>query len=67
MLEALWAIVTFPFRLVGWAVALVGRGVGLALGFALMAVGVAFWAATWLPLGIPLFIVGLLITVKAIG
>jgi hypothetical protein len=67
MLEPLWWVVTFPFRLVGIVVAVLGRAVALVLGFVLMVAGFAFCAGSWLPLGIPLFIIGLLFTLKAIG
>jgi hypothetical protein len=67
MLDTLWSILTFPFRLVGWVVALIGRAFGLVLGFLLMMVGIALWANTWMPVGIPMFIVGLLITLRSLG
>ncbi len=67
MWNALWAILTFPLRLIGSLVAILGRAVGLILGFVLMVAGVAFWAGTLLVIGIPLFVVGLLVTIKALG
>jgi hypothetical protein len=67
MLDLIWAILTFPFRAIGWVVALCGRVVALVIGFALMVAGVAVWANGWLPMGLPLFIIGLLLTLKAIG
>jgi hypothetical protein len=67
MLAALWSILTSPFRLVGWVVGLFGRLVGVALGFALMVVGVALCAASWLVVGLPLFVVGLLVTLRSLG
>lgn len=67
MIDAIWSILTLPFRLIGWVVAMLGRVVGLTLGFVLMMLGVAFWANSWMPLGIPLFIVGLLLTLRSLG
>jgi hypothetical protein len=67
MLDALWSILTFPFRLVGWVVAILGRAVGLVLGFLFMMVGIALWANTWMPVGVPLFIIGLLLTLRSLG
>lgn len=66
MLAVLWSIVTLPFRLIGRAVELVGRFVGAAIGFVLMVVGVAICAARFWPIGLPLFLVGLLITMKSL-
>lgn len=67
MLGTLWWVVTLPFRLIGLAVEFVGRAVGVVLGFALMVVGMALCAAAWLPLGVPVFVVGLLVTLKCLG
>ena len=63
----LWLIVTSPFRLIGWVAALLGRLVGVVLGFTLMVVGVALCAANiFIVLGLPLFIVGLILALKAL-
>ena len=71
MLEAvlgtLWALLTFPFRLVARVVDLLGRLTGLLLGFALMVLGVALGASPWFMIGIPLFIVGLIVTLRCLG
>jgi len=67
MFTAVWSILTLPFRLVGMLVALVGRFVGLILGFALMVLGVALGAGAFFPVGIPLFIVGLILTLKSLS
>ena len=66
MLGALWSIVTLPFRLVGWAVEIFGRLVGVVLGFLLMVVGVAFCAAPLYVVGIPLFVIGLLLALRSL-
>jgi hypothetical protein len=66
MLGAIWTVVTLPFRLLMWLVEWLGRLTALALGFVLMVVGVALWASPLLIVGIPVFIVGLLITLRSL-
>lgn len=66
MLGILWEIVTFPFRLIGWVVGLFGRLVAVLIGFALMVVGVALCAASLLPVGLPLFVIGLILALKSL-
>lgn len=63
---ALWTVVTLPFRLVGWVVEMLGRLVGVLLGFGLMVVGVALCAASLFILGIPVFVVGLILALKSL-
>lgn len=67
VLGAIWAVVTLPFRLVVWVIETLGRLVGLVFGFSLMVVGVALWAGPLFLIGIPLFIVGLLLTLRCLG
>jgi hypothetical protein len=67
VLGALWAVVTLPFRLLIWVVEMLGRLTALAVGFTLMVVGVAFWAGPLPLLGIPVFVVGLLLTLRSLG
>jgi hypothetical protein len=67
MLGALWTILTLPFRLIAWVVELVGRLTGVVLGFALMVIGVALCSGAFLPLGIPLFVVGLVLLLRSLG
>ena len=67
MLGAIWTVVTLPFRLVLGAVELLGRLTGLVLGFALMVVGVALSASPFYIVGIPVFLVGLVLTLRSIG
>jgi hypothetical protein len=67
MLDLIWGILTFPFRAIGWVVGLFGRAIGLAIGFSLMVAGVALWANGWLPVGLPVFVIGLLLTLRALG
>ena len=67
MLEALWFILTSPFRLVGWVVGLFGRLLSVVIGFTLMVLGVALCAASWMIFGIPLFVIGLIVTLRGLG
>lgn len=62
----LWSVVLLPFRLLIGAVELFGRLVALALGFVLMVIGVAVCAGPLVIVGIPLFVVGLIITMRAL-
>ncbi|SIO39913.1 hypothetical protein SAMN05444166_4377 [Singulisphaera sp. GP187] len=64
---AIWSVVTLPFRLVVWVVETLGRLSGLVFGFVLMVVGVALWAGPLSLIGIPLFIVGLVLTLRSVG
>jgi hypothetical protein len=67
VLGTVWAILTFPFRLVAWFINLLGRLTGLLIGFALMVLGVALGASPLFMIGIPLFIIGLIMTLKSLG
>ena len=67
MIGALWSILTSPFRLVAAVVALCGRLVGAIGGFALMVVGVAFCSGALYPLGLPMFVLGLILTLRCLG
>jgi hypothetical protein len=67
VLGTVWSILTFPFRLVAWAVDMLGRMTGLILGFALMVLGVALGAGPFYMFGIPLFIIGLILTLRCLG
>ena len=67
MLRAIWWAVALPFRLIFKVVELFGRLSAFILGFALMVVGVAFWAGPLFLIGIPLFVVGLVVTLRALG
>lgn len=66
VLGTLWSVVTLPVRLLVWMVEWLGRITALALGFVLMVVGVALWAGPLFIIGIPLFVVGLFITVRSL-
>ena len=67
MLGVIWTIVTLPIRLIAWVLDFLGRAIGLAIGFALMVLGVAVGAGPSLVLGVPIFIVGLLLTLRSLG
>ena len=62
----LWSVILVPFRLRIGAVELFGRLVALVLGFILMVLGVAVCAGPLIIVGIPLFVVGLIITMRAL-
>jgi hypothetical protein len=66
VLGALWSVVTLPFRLLARLVELFGRLAALAIGFVLMVVGFALWAGALAVVGIPTFIVGLLLTLRSL-
>ena len=65
--RAAWWVVTLPFRVVFGAISLLGRATGVAVGFALMVVGMALGAGPFFLIGIPLFLVGLLLTLRCLG
>src|SRR5262249_59376534 len=60
-IRALWFVVSLPFRLVFWTIAWLGRATAVVLGFTLMVVGMALWAGPLFFVGIPLFLVGLVL------
>lgn len=67
VLRTIWMLITLPFRLVIWLVELLGRLTGLVLGFVLMVVGMALIASPFIVVGVPLFIIGLLLTLRSLG
>ena len=67
ILGILWATITLPLRLVIGIIGVAGRLVGIFLGFMVMVVGVALWAGPLFILGIPLFVVGLLLTLRCLS
>lgn len=62
-----WFLVTLPFRLLILLIGLVGRLFGVATGFTIMVVGMALWAGPFFIIGIPMFIIGLLIMLRSLG
>jgi len=67
MLRAVWSIFTWPFRLIAGLIGLIGRSLGVGLGFALMVLGIAICSGSLLILGIPVFVIGLLVTLRCLG
>ena len=67
MLGVIWSILTLPIRLLGWTVDFLSRLTGLGIGFALMVVGVALGAGPSMAMGIPVFVIGLLLTLRSLG
>jgi len=67
MLGVIWTILTLPIRLVVWVLDFLSRATGLAIGFALMVLGVALGAGPSLILGVPIFVIGLLLTLRSLG
>ena len=65
--SAVWFLVTLPFRLVFGAISLLGRLTGVAVGFTLMAVGMAFCAGPFYLIGVPMFVIGLVLTLRCLG
>jgi hypothetical protein len=66
LVGSLWFLITLPFRLVFWVIAWLGRLTGAALGFSFMVVGIALMAGPLYIIGIPLFLVGLVVTLRCL-
>jgi hypothetical protein len=66
LLAAVWFMATLPFRLVFWLIAWMGRLTAVVLGFSLMVVGMALGAGPLFFIGIPLFLVGLVLTLRCL-
>ncbi len=67
MFGVIWSILTLPIRLLGWTADILSRLTGLGIGFALMVLGVAVGAGPSLALGAPIFVLGLLLTLRSLG
>jgi len=67
MLGVIWSILTLPIRLLAWTVDFLSRLTGLGIGFALMVLGVALGAGPSMVLGIPVFVIGLILTLRSLG
>ncbi len=67
MLGAIWTILTLPIRIIVWVLDFLSRATGLTVGFALMVLGVAVGAGPSMILGVPIFLVGLLLTLRSLG
>jgi TM2 domain-containing membrane protein YozV len=64
--QMIWSALTFPFRLIGGVASAFGRLIAGVAGFCLMVGGTALCAGTIWLLGLPVFVVGLLITLRAL-
>jgi Flp pilus assembly protein TadB len=62
-----WFVLTLPFRLVIGVISLLGRMTGVVVGFSLMALGMAFCAGPFFLIGVPMFLIGLLLTLRCLG
>ncbi len=62
-----WFLALLPFRIVIGLIRLIGRLSGIALGFSLMVIGMALWAGPLFIVGIPMFVIGLLLTLRCLG
>lgn len=62
-----WGLATLPFRLTFGLFGLVGRLLALVVGFSLMVFGAALLAGPLVPVGIPLFAIGLLLSMRSLG
>lgn len=67
LFAAVWWVLTLPFRLVFGVLSLMGRMTGVAVGFSLMVVGMALGAGPFYLIGVPMFLVGLLLTLRCLG
>jgi hypothetical protein len=67
LIRSLWFLVTLPIRLIAWMVSLIGRAAGIAIGFTFMVLGMALMAGPFALLGVPLFLVGLFLTLRCLG
>jgi hypothetical protein len=66
IVAGVWFLLTLPFRLIFWLIAWAGRLTAVLLGFSLMVVGMALWAGPLFFIGIPLFLVGLVLTLRCL-
>jgi hypothetical protein len=66
LFTAIWGIATLPFRLVFGVFGLVGRLAVLSIGFSLMVLGAAMSAGPMAMLGIPVFIFGLILSMRSL-
>ncbi|MDX2038214.1 MAG: hypothetical protein SFX72_16315 [Isosphaeraceae bacterium] len=61
-----WTAVTLPFRILVGALAVLGRLVALVMGFGLMVFGAALFPTVFLPLGIAVFSLGLVMMLRSV-
>ena len=65
-LRMAWAAVVLPFRLIVWVLALLGRLAALAVGFSLMVLGAALLPSSLFFVGLPVFGLGLVMTLRSV-
>ena len=65
-LRMAWAAVVLPFRLIVWVLALLGRLAVLAVGFSLMVFGAALLPSSLFFVGLPVFGLGLVMTLRSV-
>jgi hypothetical protein len=66
--KLLWDILTLPFWVAGFLLRLVGRALLALLGFAIMVLGAALVSAgIFVPVGVALFAVGLILFLRAVS
>ena len=67
-MDLLFNALAFPFRLIGKLIEVAGRILVLSIGFVMMVLGIALAIVPLLRIiGIPLFIVGLLLVLRALA
>jgi hypothetical protein len=66
-LPMLWYAFTWPFRLLFWTVAWIGRLSASGLGYCLMVIGIAVWTGPFVCLGALMFLLGLIVMLKCLG
>ncbi len=62
-----WTLVTLPFRLVFGLLGLLGRLAGLVVGFSIMVLGAALLPGPLVLIGVPVFAIGLLLSLRSLG
>ena len=67
MFGIIWSVMTLPFRVLIAVVELLGRLTGVFVGFGLMVVGAALSASSFFILGVPVFVIGLVMTLRCLG
>lgn len=67
MFGIICSVITLPFRVLIAVVELLGRLTGVFVGFGLMVVGAALSASSFFILGIPVFVIGLVMTLRCLG
>jgi hypothetical protein len=66
LLRAVCFLMALPFRLLFLTIAVLGRITGLVVGFLLMVVGTALLPGPLFLIGIPLLVIGLVLTLRCL-